>query len=292
MSVDELDQPYDALLRRRDRKRRNQRIAAGVVGMAVFVAAIWIVTSVASLDRSEKSVVPGGTGPVQTGPAETVRIETGPAPSVNRDDPFWVGDGFVGLPPEGTVLSEPVRGELVASDADYRWHVSVYADGRLIWQHDESLWLERRLTPGGVDLLRSQPELLSRSHPELESLPASAWEDAQAKQYASSRYGVCMSRETIHQELPQQAQELLSDYTSEQAIERGEVEFFAGDNGSTCPAVTVDEARELDAVFREIGYRRTSESGESVWYEINGLDPSIVFTMLLPDGSLAQSGGR
>ena len=36
---------WEILVDRRDRKRRNQRIAAGVVGIAVFVAAIWIVTS-------------------------------------------------------------------------------------------------------------------------------------------------------------------------------------------------------------------------------------------------------
>jgi hypothetical protein len=48
-----------------NRTRRNQRIAAGVVGIAVFVAAIWIVTSVSSLDRSDTSVVPAEevTGP-------------------------------------------------------------------------------------------------------------------------------------------------------------------------------------------------------------------------------------
>ena len=39
-------------LRRRDRKRRNQRIAAGVVGIAVFVAAVWIVTTAGSFDRT------------------------------------------------------------------------------------------------------------------------------------------------------------------------------------------------------------------------------------------------
>jgi hypothetical protein len=52
----------DALLRRRDRKRRHQRLSAGVVGMAVFVASVGIVWDVASLDRSETSVVPGGVG--------------------------------------------------------------------------------------------------------------------------------------------------------------------------------------------------------------------------------------
>ena len=64
---------FERVLARRDRKRRNQRIAAGIVGIAVFVAAVWIVTSGLSLDRSETSVVPGGevTGPAETGPAET-----------------------------------------------------------------------------------------------------------------------------------------------------------------------------------------------------------------------------
>ena len=49
-----LDLELENLLRRRDRKRRNQRITAGVVGMAVFVAAVWIVTSVGSSDRTQK----------------------------------------------------------------------------------------------------------------------------------------------------------------------------------------------------------------------------------------------
>src|SRR5262245_55560141 len=52
------DLSTDHLQRRRDRKRRNQRIAAGVVGIAVFVAAVWIVTGVGSLDRSKTSVLP------------------------------------------------------------------------------------------------------------------------------------------------------------------------------------------------------------------------------------------
>jgi Tol biopolymer transport system component len=56
MSVD-VDQPYDALLRRRDRKRRNQRIAAGVVGIAVFVAAVWIVTTGGSFNRTQQPAI-------------------------------------------------------------------------------------------------------------------------------------------------------------------------------------------------------------------------------------------
>lgn len=64
---------FERMLRRRDRKRRNQRITAGVVGIAVFVAAVWIVRDVTSLD-STRTVVPGGsgtTGPAETGPAVT-----------------------------------------------------------------------------------------------------------------------------------------------------------------------------------------------------------------------------
>ena len=37
------------------RRSRNQRIAAGVVGIAVFVAAVWIVTSGLSLDHAARS---------------------------------------------------------------------------------------------------------------------------------------------------------------------------------------------------------------------------------------------
>jgi hypothetical protein len=44
---------FDDLGRRRDRKRRNQRIAAGVVGIAVFVAAVWVVMTAGSVDRTK-----------------------------------------------------------------------------------------------------------------------------------------------------------------------------------------------------------------------------------------------
>jgi hypothetical protein len=91
-----IDADPDALestLRRRDRKHRNQRITAGVVGIAVFVAAIWIVSSEGWLDRSETSVVPGTdvTGPTETGPAYHGPTYTlGP---VTEED-IAVGDAF------------------------------------------------------------------------------------------------------------------------------------------------------------------------------------------------------
>jgi hypothetical protein len=55
----------DSLVRRRDRKHRNQRITAGVAGIAVFVATVWIVTSGGVFDRSETAIAPG---PAETGP--------------------------------------------------------------------------------------------------------------------------------------------------------------------------------------------------------------------------------
>ena len=85
---------YERLVERRDRKRRNQRIAAGVVGIAVFVAAVWIVTSVGRSIALQTPVVPGGAG---TGQTETGPAVTGPAEAVDR-----------GENPEPPPLVEPV----------------------------------------------------------------------------------------------------------------------------------------------------------------------------------------
>ena len=102
---------FDDVARRRDRKRRNQRIAAGVVGIAVFVAAVWIVTSVGSLDRSEPSVVPGGdvTGPAETGPTEAI----GPVPET--DYLLDLDTGETTPLPESIVGKEDVTGAYAVS---------------------------------------------------------------------------------------------------------------------------------------------------------------------------------
>jgi hypothetical protein len=146
---------FERLRLRHDRKRRNQRIAAGVVGIAVFVAAVWIVTSVGSVDRSETSVVPGGDA-------------TGPAGSLV---PNSTGVNVINLPPEGSPPSFPEHGELVlyvdgrgiAADRALT-RMYLYADGRLIWWREGDLpagatghdILEQRLTPEGVELVRSE----------------------------------------------------------------------------------------------------------------------------------------
>jgi hypothetical protein len=150
-AVERLEPPepsFERLIRRRDRKRRNQRIAAGMVGIAVFVAAVWIVTSVGSFDRSQTPAVPG---PAETGPAET-------GPSV-APDPDAKGV-VTGLPPEGAAPSTPESGELVVELNDPG--VWVYADGRVISTRmylrtlePYSGLVEQHLTPEGVEFLRS-----------------------------------------------------------------------------------------------------------------------------------------
>jgi hypothetical protein len=144
---------WDRLVDRRDRKRRNKRIAAGVVGIAVFVAAIWIVTTSWSFDRTQRPAVQGGS---ETGPTET-------GPSI-APDPGVVGS--IGVPPEGATPSTPERGELVLSYWSQPFRMWVYADGRLIWvrhgvfpygaNNRSTGYLEQRLTPEGAELMRSE----------------------------------------------------------------------------------------------------------------------------------------
>lgn len=77
---------------------------------------------------------------------------------------YVLDQGIVGLPPVGAAPSAPKKGELVFSSTfmhsfgDHgRFHVAVYADGRLITERvGEHGILERRLTPEGVELMRAE----------------------------------------------------------------------------------------------------------------------------------------
>jgi hypothetical protein len=63
---------------------------------------------------------------------------------------------FIGLPPVEATRSAPERGELVIQYwANIQGRVWVYADGRLITLRGNG-FLEQRLTPEGVELLRSE----------------------------------------------------------------------------------------------------------------------------------------
>jgi hypothetical protein len=281
---------------RRDRKRRNQRITAGVVGIAVFVAAIWIVTSGLSLDRSEKSVAPAGdvTGPAETGPAETGPAETGPAevpnvPSGNHRGFGWYdgGDPEYDLPPEDAVPSTPEEGELVAQFNGYPGRfVYVYADGRVIsWGRGTGhlAFGERRLTPEGVELVRSgalQPGAFIRPAYEV---PLDVWENPDVKPFVPSRYAVCYYMDSGDRNLGkmggyEQPSRVVGFFPAPaRAILRGEMSFVAEGDGDSapleCSEVTTDEARALVDI---LGVRRVEDlEGDRIITEI---------TMMLPHG--------
>ena len=92
------DGAFERLVHRGNRKRRNQRITAGVLGIAIFVAAVWIVRDMASLYRTDEAVVPAGD---VTGPADTESTFTQPG----TDGHLAPGESF------GPAQTAPASGE-------------------------------------------------------------------------------------------------------------------------------------------------------------------------------------
>jgi hypothetical protein len=113
---------FERLVRRRDRKRRNQRIAAGVVGIALFVPAIWMVAAGGAFDRTQTPAAPGSeTGPTQAAPPH--------APASAGPDEWVVGtcnDGARGqlkLADMGDRIK--VRFEVHRSPVGHRWLIGL-----------------------------------------------------------------------------------------------------------------------------------------------------------------------
>jgi hypothetical protein len=119
--------------------------------------------------------------------AAALVVAVGTASAIGGVRDFFLDTGFIGLPPEGAAPSAPESGELVAHwDA---WHPQVrawvYADGRMIWSRSGSVpeganeltsgYLEQRLTPDGVALVRSAVGgLFDRARALGETVPADA----------------------------------------------------------------------------------------------------------------------
>lgn len=142
--------------------------------------------------------------------AAALIVVVGTASAIGGVRAFLLDRGFVGLPPLGATPSTPESGELVlrwvgrsATHAQARRGYSaapivrawVYADGRIIWSEESSLssrtipeganeftsgYLEQRLTPEGVELLRSAAaDLFDRSRALLRAVPADdPWPEA------------------------------------------------------------------------------------------------------------------
>jgi hypothetical protein len=138
----------ERVMRRGDRKRRNQRIGAGAIGGVIGLVLVAVVARHAFTDPT---------------PAD----EPSPSPVARV--------GFIGVPPEGAEPSTPVTGELVlefhhsgrGSTSGYDTDLYVYADGRIVWQRSgaptgvpegaserSTGYLEQTLTPEGVEALR------------------------------------------------------------------------------------------------------------------------------------------
>ena len=253
---------YEDLLRRRDRKRRNQRSAAGAVGIAVFAAAVWIVTMGLPLGESQTKDVPGG---ASTGSGGTEPAETGPW------DGYSAGGALHGsIPPEGVALSSSATTELIAHYSKFHeGFVLVYADGRVVWfpwggvgQLGEPGRLsgrvyEQRITPQGVDLVRTgavQPRVfLGASQAEV---PASIWANPEVRLYAPPRYAVCFSRsdgDPRRDVDPSRVVDLLP--APAKALLRGEGEPRSyealGNPPTECLEVTTEEARALDEILSD-----------------------------------------
>jgi hypothetical protein len=255
----------ERIVRRRDRKRRNQRIAAGVVGLAVFVAAVWVVTSGGWFDRSEKGVVPavsGTTGPTETGPEEE--------PTTPDPGDLWRRDSL------------GAGRDLVV--AHYQF-IYVYADGRVIMHGDAPQWKERRLTPEGLDLVRSGavgPNVFLNPKVEGADLPQGAWADLQSRRYMPSRFAVCFrildrgpdyqgpaigggptNPSTVLRFFPPSAQAILGGEVTE-----GE---FLGRLDLACSVVTPEEKHALHRIIGEPGRHvmvTDSEGNKISWWII------------------------
>jgi hypothetical protein len=281
---------FERMLRRRDRRRRNQRIAAGVVGIAVFVAAVWIVTNGLSFDRARTPAAPG---PKETGPAET-----GPLTGYTGD-PFSVG--FGGLPPESATPSEPFPGEAIwtplftcervppcqgptldFSTTPVRVYVTnLYTDGRLVWAMISSqggccrvsAWIEQRLTPMGV---KSMEDLPPWGENPGEQLPVSAWEDVELRPYVPQRYAILPRSLGL---FPAAARDLL------RGTETFCKQLWHGQGWIECFQVTIDDARALAEILGDAGFEGPEidegSPGGLVWDSPDG--ERIQFVPILPN---------
>jgi hypothetical protein len=137
--------------------------------------------------------------------AAALIVVVGTASAIGGVRDFFLDRGFIGLPPQGATPSAPESGELLvdwtgfsatlhqAAPAHQRTvRAWVYADGRIIWDRRAfhgatsaepivagganaltSGYLEQRLTPEGVELMRSAAaELLDRNATLFETIPA------------------------------------------------------------------------------------------------------------------------
>ena len=138
------DGGLERILRRRDRKRRNQRITAGAVGITVFATVVSVLMVLESSGHTQINAGGPGTGPSTSAEGEVI-----------------------------AQFNEPYEGELSAPQFLY-----VYAAGRVLaWGWGSDFLTERRLTPGGVDLVRAGDIQAADLTPSSSGVPLDLWLD-------------------------------------------------------------------------------------------------------------------
>jgi hypothetical protein len=262
-----------------------------VVG-ALTVVAIGVVSKVWSFDRTQT-------------PADSAAA-TGPTVT----ESIYPADPFVGLPPEGSAPSTPETGKLIAEyqHVGIGW-VYLYADGRVLWSFLGPTY-ERRLSPAGVDLVRSgaiEPSLFLRQCLACMKpiLPAGSWADDEIRQYVPSRYAMChfeLSRfrpsRFLHL-LPSPARRLLRD---KQEPYRVITDPILGVSGPVQPApqaridcweVSTGDARALDEVLSDAGFEEWRSTPDGVLAFEPPADlghrTDLWFTPVLPHGKFADA---
>ena len=291
--------------------RRLQRRVVVAMGAAAAVVAI-LAAVVPAVSRHDSEPVRPAV-PTTVSPSTTAA-----APSTTAPAALAARVGLIGLPPEGATPSAPERGELVDSYfiaiGGYRYAgvARLYADGRLIWrQHfpdqewsSSTGWVEQRLTPQGVELVRTRhgnPLQL------LESLPPSAWEDPQFRTYVPVGYAACLglrdpnklgAAQTSSVSLPPIEQLLAALPAPAADLLRGRLTVPAvlgsSDAQYDCLALSTDDARRIDRALTDAGVAGGTDS--MVRYHLNylgqdgtPLELSIGFEPVFPDGTISCS---
>jgi hypothetical protein len=283
------------------RAKRRRRLIAAAAAVVLAIAASALV--VASRHDTARTEVPVGPGPTPT---------TAPSPPT-------VNVGF--LPPEGATPSTPTAGELVAA-----WYVhptvgssfpgsrQVYADGRVLSyqvSRDSGL-LEQRLTPEGVELVRSEivsnglfgddvdlsrgargiirvrnggrlvlvrvgDRMLLRLAALETWLPPRVWEDREATAYIPSTYAVCVGRASSWEALPDPVQAVSlfpAPLPQLSGSPRRADDYPMGlPSGLVCWNVTTEQVREVAAAFDAAGIETEYEIRWGLYYRFDVPEP-------------------
>ena len=283
---------------------------------AIVVLALVGIVGLGLATRDGVDVAPAASLASRATPSTTATTmpRTSPAPTL-RPSQFH---GLIGLPPADAEPSSPETGQLVQTFASaggglpYRGQARLYADGRLIWNRYYSGpggpnsrttgYLEQRLTPEGVELVRREPSL-DRKGPLrlLEWLPSDAWEVRWPIRYVPAGYGICIhaqdprSGQSVEGVTMGQAQLIAMLPFAVSSLLAGRAFVSPIDWDQECVALSLDEARVLDQVLRAGDFDQDAFTNHfMVQYAVdapgaNYLQISLRFEPVFPDGSIGCS---